>query len=90
MGKQTSLKRNDVINASEISQYIYCSIAWHLQRCGHEPESPLLEVGKKAHVDLGKTMDSIQDEIKSSRRFAVIGYLLLIVAIIVILFGVIL
>jgi hypothetical protein len=90
MGKQTSLKRSDIISASEIGQYIYCSIAWHLQRCGHEPISPLLEVGKKVHVDLGKMMDNIQDEIGSSRRFALIGYLFLIFAIIIIIYGVVL
>ena len=90
MGKQTSLKRSDIISASEIGQYIYCSIAWHLQRCGHEPISPLLEVGKKAHIDLGKMMDNIQDEIGSSRRFALIGYLFLIFAIIIIIYGVVL
>jgi len=90
MGKQTSLKRSDIISASEIGQYMYCSIAWHLQRCGHEPISPLLEVGKKTHVDLGKMIDNIQDEIGSSRRFALIGYLFLIFAIIIIIYGVVL
>jgi hypothetical protein len=90
MGKQTSLKRNDVISASEIGQYMYCSIAWCLQRHGHEPISPMLEVGKKAHIDLGQTIDNIQDELGSSRRFALIGYLFLILAIIIIIYGVIL
>ena len=88
--KQASLKRNDVINASEIGQYAYCSVAWFLQRCGHEPDSPLLEVGKKIHIDLGNTIDDIQVEMRRSRMFARIGYLLLIVAIIVFLFEVVL
>ena len=56
MKKKPLQKRNNIINASEISQYSYCSIAWNLQRTGHEPISPLLEIGKKAHVDLGKTI----------------------------------
>jgi len=88
--KQTQLKRNDVIRASEISQYMYCSIAWYLQRCGYKPDSPLLEVGKKTHIDLGVAIDGIQDGMKHSRRFALVGYLFLIIAGIVILFGVVL
>ena len=86
--KQTSLKRNDVISASEIGQYTYCSISWLLQRCGYEPISPLLDVGKKAHIDLGKTIDSIQKDVKSSRGLAVVGYLFLFFAILAILYGV--
>ena len=89
MGKQTSLNK-DVISASEIGQYVYCSKSWYLQRCGYEPKSPLLDVGTKTHVDLGFTIDGIQNEIKNSRRFAVIGYLLLIITTLVIIFGVIL
>ena len=88
--KQASLKRNDVINASEIGQYAYCSVAWFLQRCGYEPDSPLLEVGKKVHIDLGKTMDSIQNDIRISRRYTAIGYLFLTITILIILFRVIL
>ena len=88
--KQASLRTNDVINASEIGQYVYCSISWYLQRCGHKPDSPLLEIGKKVHIDLGKTIDSIQNDVRLSRRYAAIGYLFLIITISIILFRVIL
>jgi len=88
--RQTQINRNDVIRASEIGQYMYCSIAWYLQRCGYEPDSPLLEVGKKTHVDLGIAIDSIQDKMKRSRRFAILGCLFLIAAIIGIFYEVIL
>ncbi len=90
MKKKTLQKRNDIITASEINQYLYCSIAWNLQRTGHVPISPLLEIGKKAHVDLGKTIDNIQYELRWSRRFELVGYLLLIFAICIIIFRVIL
>ncbi|UCD14503.1 MAG: hypothetical protein JSW60_03540 [Thermoplasmatales archaeon] len=90
MKKQISPLRNDVISASEISQYTYCSISWHLQKCGYKSISPLIEVGKKIHINLGKTIDDIQDEIDISRRFMVIGCLLLIFAIIVVIYGVVL
>ena len=88
--RQTQLNRSDVICASEIGQYMYCSIAWYLQRCGYKPDSPLLEVGKKTHDNLGIAIDNIQYEIKRSRRFAILGYLLLIVASIGIFYEVIL
>ena len=87
--RQTQLNRNNVLRASEIGQYMYCSIAWYLQRCGYEPDSPLLDAGKKIHVDLGNTIDTIQDEMKRSRRYAILGCLFLIVAIISILYEVI-
>jgi len=86
--RQAQLNRNKVLRASEIGQYMYCSIAWYLQRCGYQPDSPLLDVGKKIHVNLGNTIDDIQDEMKNSRRYALLGCLFLIVAIIGILYGV--
>ncbi len=88
--RQTQLNRSNVLRASEIGQYMYCSIAWYLQRCGYEPDSPLLDAGKKIHVDLGNTIDDIQDEIRRSRRYGLLGCLLLIVAIVGILYEVIL
>jgi hypothetical protein len=88
MKEQKPLNRNEILSASEIGQYTFCSISWYLQRCGYKSSSPLLELGKKSHIDLGKTIDTIQYEIKKSKRFAAIGYLLLILAIIVIILGV--
>ena len=88
--RQTQLNRNNVLRASEIGQYMYCSIAWYLQRCGYEPDSPLLDVGIKTHINLGNTIDSIQDEIKRSRRYGLLGFLFLIIAIIGIIYEVIL
>ena len=82
--KQTSLTRSNVISASEIAQYVYCPMSWYLQQCGYEPESPFLEIGKKAHIELGNKIDLIKTETRRSRKYAVIGYLLLIVAIVII------
>lgn len=88
MRNQKSFRKDDVISASEIGQYTYCSISWYLHRCGYDSRTPMIEAGKKTHVDLGNTIDNIQYEIKRSKRFAVIGYLLLIFAIIIIIYGV--
>lgn len=87
--KKDRFKRTDFINASEIGQYHYCSMAWYLQRCGYKPESPLLDVGTKKHGELGEIIDYSQMNAKKSRAFAIVGYLLLIAAILVVLFEVI-
>ena len=84
-----SIKETDIIRASEIGQYHYCSKAWYLQKCGYKPESAKLDVGAKKHVELGKIMDHTQANIKKSRVLAIVGYLILIVGLLILLFGVI-
>ena len=88
--RQTLIKNTDIISASEIGQYHYCSIAWYLQRCGYEPKSPLLDIGIKKHVELGKVIDYTQTNIRKSKLFAIVGYLLLIATVLIIIFEVIL
>jgi len=87
--KQTSFKGTDIISASEIGQYHYCSVGWYLQKCGYKPQSVLLERGTQKHVELGKILDHTQKGLKRSRLLAITGYLLLVAAIIIILVGVI-
>ena len=79
-----------IINASEIGQYNYCSVAWFLQRCGYEPLSESLEVGSKAHVELGNILDYTRQSTEKSRILSYIGYGLLAVGILFILFEVVL
>jgi hypothetical protein len=88
--KQTCFKDKDIISASEIGQYHYCSVSWYLQKCGYEPKSPMLDIGTKKHIELGKVMDHAQANIKKCRAFAIVGYLLLILGVLIFLFGVIL
>jgi hypothetical protein len=90
MGKRTVLKKTDVLSASEIGQYQYCSYGWLLQRCGYEPESPFLESGKQVHVALGNTLDGFETKIRYSRWYTLLGFVVLCVAFLLILFGVIL
>jgi CRISPR/Cas system-associated exonuclease Cas4 (RecB family) len=85
--KQTRFKGINFISASEIGQYIYCSVAWYLQKCGYGPESPFLEIGKEKHVKIGKIIYHTQVNTKRSRVFSVIGFLLIIIAVLVILYG---
>jgi hypothetical protein len=90
MGKQKVLKKTDVLTASEIGQYHYCSTAWLLQRCGFEPESPYLETGKQIHVALGDTIDGFETKIRYARWYAILGFLVLCTAILLLFFEVIL
>ncbi len=88
--KQAHFKDTDIISASEIGQYHYCSVAWYLQKCGYVPKSPMLDVGIKKHLELGRVMDRTQLYIRKSRFIAIIGYLLLIIGVLIFLFEVIL
>jgi hypothetical protein len=90
MGKLKVLKKTDVLSASEIGQYHYCSCAWMLQRCGYEPESPALDVGKQIHVSLGNTIDGFETKTRYARWIAILGVLLLSVAVVLLFFEVIL
>jgi len=87
--KQTSFKNTDIISASEIGQYYFCSNAWHLQKCGYEPQSALLHVGEEKHKELGRIIDHTEKNTKKSKIFAVVGYLLLLISILFLLFEVI-
>jgi len=88
--KQKPLNRNNVLRSSEIGQYMYCSMAWYLQRCGYKPDSPLLETGIKTHINLGNTIDCIDNETKQSKKFATLGFMFLIISVIVIIVEVVL
>ena len=88
--KHVTEKRNDILSASEIGQYTYCSISWYLQRCGYEPDSPHLEQGKTLHKNLGVTLDKVHSESMKIRRYALLGLLLMVITGIIIVFEVIL
>jgi len=87
--KQTSFKETDIISASEIGQYHYCSMSWFLQKCGYEPKSPALEHGIKKHVELGELIDYTKRINKKSKVFATIGYILFTGAVLILIFEVI-
>ena len=84
--KQNLPKKSGVIKASEIGQYQYCSISWHLQRCGYEPKSPLLKLGEKKHVELGEIIDKIQINTKKSKSLGLLGYILITLSILILIF----
>jgi hypothetical protein len=77
MGKQVLPKKSTVLSASQ------------LRRMGFEPESPFLKPGKDAHVALGEQIENLERTMKISRWYAVIGVMVLCVALLLFLFGVI-
>lgn len=87
--KGTCFSDKEIISASEIGQYHYCSIAWYLQKCGYQPKSQRLEVGRKKHQQMGRIINYAQLNNKKSRTLANIGYFMLIIGLLIFLFGVI-
>lgn len=80
MVKQTKMSKEEMrIYASEIGQFHFCSLSWYLQRLGYKPDSPLLDIGLKKHISLGKTLNRL----KKKNRFvtvlqmAAVGFLII-------------
>ena len=88
--RQASFKNAEVISASEIGQYHYCSIAWYLRKCGYEPVSTLLDAGAEKHAQLGKVLDDAQTGVRRSMLLALTGFLLMMISVFIIIFEVIL
>lgn len=90
MRNEEKIDRNSVISASEIGQYCYCSIAWHLQRQGLKPDSEMLEEGQKKHDELGHLINKTERKMVKSSILAMIGYIILFVSILLLIFEVLL
>jgi len=84
-GKRNLSKNFEIISASEIGQYQFCSISWFLQKCGYKPESSMLSIGLKKHTKLGEIIDFTQSNIKKSKLLSYIGYLILIISVLIFL-----
>ncbi len=74
-----------IIKASEIGQFIYCPVAWHLQRQGYKGKSPALDRGLKEHYDMGKELDTMMKEEKKERRFLFAGLALMGISILILI-----
>src|SRR4030066_822681 len=72
-----------ILKASEISQFIYCPVAWHLQKQGYKMESPALDRGLEEHFDLGERIDTVTEEEKKSRGMLLGGLVLLAISILI-------
>lgn len=87
--KNRNYNDSNIIRASEIGQYVFCSISWYLQKCGYRPISPNLEIGIKKHENLGRIIEKSKNKSKKSKALEIIGYLILIIGFFLIFFEVI-
>ena len=62
--------KKDVISASEIAQYAYCSVSWYLQRCGYHSDSPNLEKETGTHGEVGEKIDLVQTKEREARQLS--------------------
>jgi hypothetical protein len=82
--------KKEIIRASELGQFHYCSISWYLQKCGYKPKSQRLQFGLDQHKKIGLKLDQIHKKIKRSRIIALLGLFLLVISLISLFFEVIL
>ena len=85
MNNKPNKENKNIIRASEIGQYKYCSIAWKLTKQGYKPNSELLYIGRNKHESHGKLIQSSQKLITKSKILILIGFFLLIFAILLII-----
>jgi len=81
---ETATKK-PVLKVSEVGRFVYCSVAWHLERQGCEPESSALKKGLEEHADLGEKIEHLLEAEQTSKRLSYIGYALLLVAVTVLI-----
>jgi CRISPR-associated exonuclease Cas4 len=72
--------RSLILKASEIGQFIYCPVAWHLQKQGYKVESPVLDKGLEEHFELGGQIDNLTVEEKKSRVMLLVGLALIVIS----------
>ena len=68
------------IKSSELSEYIFCSVAWYLQRQGYKPDKRIFEDGYNKHIKVGEAIDRIYRNRKISISLEIMGGILIITA----------
>jgi len=74
--------KKPVLKASEVGQFAYCSVAWHLERQGCKPELSALGKGLEEQVELGAKIESLSKAERTSKQLSYVGYALVLVAVI--------
>ena len=72
----------NIITASEISQYVYCPVSWHLKRSGMPMESPGLGHGVAEHERTGDRLRLVARQEKASNLLRMAALLLAFAALI--------
>lgn len=79
MAAKQQHKRQPVITASEIGEFIYCAKAWQLKRAGVAADSPALAQGTAFHTKHGARVS----QAARLQRFARLSLLLALAGLIV-------
>ena len=89
--QDTNSKYNkpQIISASEIGQYNFCSISWKLQKKGFIPKKKYIKRGEEAHISQGRTIGNIENLSISLKIIILITSILLVLALLFIILGVI-
>ena len=87
--KKINLSKTDIIKASEIGQYYFCSISWKLYKSGYKPNSNDLKKGKQIHNTQGILIENINKISRNSKILKLIGYSIFLIALFIIFFEVI-
>ncbi len=86
--KKEDIRKSNVINASEIGQFHYCSISWYLQKLGYKPDSKVFIKGNMKHEKLGEAIDKSKDKKSLANIVLLIGILFLILSFLIMIFEV--
>lgn len=66
--KGTALK----VSASDLERYMYCPLSWHLATGGHEGKSDAIEEGKRRHMEIHKSMETMEmHRLKAKRNLLI-------------------
>lgn len=75
--------KNEVISASEISQYALCPLSWRLARAGIRPGSARMIHGTRAHQKMGEELSNLQKKEDASRTFRILGHFSALIALLI-------
>jgi hypothetical protein len=78
-------KSNVCFSASEIGTFVFCPVAWHLQKCGFKPKSSKTKSGEKKHDILGKKLIKIQRQSNIANYLLLMGVICFILSVFLIL-----
>jgi len=78
-------KLKHIIKASEIVDYLYCSVSWSLKRRGFKPNSDAIKKGIELHQEVGKTVTKLEKQERVYSLTSSVGYLLLFA--VIVMFG---
>jgi hypothetical protein len=74
---------SETIAASEISQYVYCPISWHLKRSGVVPHSNLLKRGRDEHERAGGRLTLLERRENAAGILRLLCYFTLAAAVLI-------